>query len=420
MLFGLAVLLILAAALYVPGYFMESLVHNRNLQEPRRYAMLARARIDPSSNDWAYQQALLDRWWEDNAKELKLPDSKPRLILLRPTFGFESGGLGRLRWLRWSSGPLSRPIVKLVKCVQPPMSVRLIQGVYGRLPEEIRQRFNHAGRKTLSQIIQSGGVIRPVLDDFQKECIRQMRAKESLNEMSANPDSDHPNTYRFVLAVRESEVGSARRSLVGIIDVENTSRDTAVELLWTRVILVVAGVMAGFLAILVFYLISQKLILAPVRELKVLVERIAGGDLSARSDITTGDEYEELSDAFNDMLGELERARDELETINRSLDTRLGELAETNVALYESNRLKSEFLANVSHELRTPLTTIIGFADLLRDVAHTDGDVDTKRITRFAYNILTSGRLLLDIINDLLDLAKIEAGKIELHRVPFS
>ncbi|UCD30537.1 MAG: HAMP domain-containing histidine kinase, partial [Planctomycetota bacterium] len=189
---------------------------------------------------------------------------------------------------------------------------------------------------------------------------------------------------------------------------------------WTRISLILAGVLAGFLAILIFYLISQKLILAPVRELKDLVEEIAGGDLSARSAITTGDEFEELSDAFNNMLGELERSRTELETINRSLDTRLGELAETNVALYESNRLKSEFLANVSHELRTPLTTIIGFADLLRDIIHADGEVDKTRIARFAHNILTSGRMLLDIINDLLDLAKIEAGWIELHRAQFS
>jgi signal transduction histidine kinase len=88
--------------------------------------------------------------------------------------------------------------------------------------------------------------------------------------------------------------------------------------------------------------------------------------------------------------------------------------------LFESNRLKSEFLANVSHELRTPLTSIIGFADLLRDSAQGEGVLDKKRIARFAHNILTSGRLLLDIINDLLDLAKIEAGKIELHRSSFS
>ncbi|MBI4581566.1 MAG: HAMP domain-containing histidine kinase, partial [Planctomycetes bacterium] len=74
----------------------------------------------------------------------------------------------------------------------------------------------------------------------------------------------------------------------------------------------------------------------------------------------------------------------------------------------------------VSHELRTPLTSIIGFADLLRDAASSDSATDRTRLARYAHNILSSGRNLLDIINDLLDLAKIEAGRIELHRAMFS
>jgi two-component system sensor histidine kinase BarA len=87
-------------------------------------------------------------------------------------------------------------------------------------------------------------------------------------------------------------------------------------------------------------------------------------------------------------------------------------MAETNVALYEANRVKSEFLANVSHELRTPLTSIIGFAELLREGPQVEVD---ERTARYAENILISGRILLEIINDLLDLAKIEAGKVELN-----
>ncbi|MCZ6684292.1 MAG: HAMP domain-containing sensor histidine kinase, partial [Planctomycetota bacterium] len=93
------------------------------------------------------------------------------------------------------------------------------------------------------------------------------------------------------------------------------------------------------------------------------------------------------------------------------LDTRLGELAERNVALFESNKLKSQFLANVSHELRTPLTSIIGFAELLREAAIGEGG----RVMRYSENIMASGRMLLGMINDLLDLAKIEAGRLNLH-----
>jgi signal transduction histidine kinase len=173
------------------------------------------------------------------------------------------------------------------------------------------------------------------------------------------------------------------------------------------------------LAILVFYMVIQRLVLSPVHTLRRVAEKVTSGDIVVRSSIASGDEFEDLSEAMNDMLTHLKAAQEEQQKINRSLDIRLGELAETNVALYESNRIKNEFLANVTHELRTPLVSIIGFAELLRD-AWEGPQPDRKRLARYCENILTSGRNLLDIINDLLDVAKIEAGKLELHLVDFS
>jgi len=113
----------------------------------------------------------------------------------------------------------------------------------------------------------------------------------------------------------------------------------------------------------------------------------------------------------------LKQGADQLRSINKSLDLKLGQLAETNVALYESNRLKSEFLANVSHELRTPLNSILGFADLLRE---TVGGAPDSKSARYVSNICQSGKNLLDLINDLLDLAKIEAGRMEIRSEPLS
>jgi signal transduction histidine kinase len=115
------------------------------------------------------------------------------------------------------------------------------------------------------------------------------------------------------------------------------------------------------------------------------------------------------------MLVNLKKNADQLRAVNKGLDMKLGQLAESNVALYESNRLKSEFLANVSHELRTPLNSILGFADLLKDQVQTTADAKSGR---YLQNIVSSGNNLLDLINDLLDLAKIEAGRMEVRSEP--
>jgi signal transduction histidine kinase len=138
------------------------------------------------------------------------------------------------------------------------------------------------------------------------------------------------------------------------------------------------------------------------------------GDLSARSSLATGDEFEELAIAFNEMLNQMEKDRDKLHRLNESLDLKVEELASDNVGLFESGRLKNEFLANVSHELRTPLNSIIGFADLLQGMGPATETNDEKRV-RYINNILTSGRSLLDMINELLDMAKIEAGRMEVN-----
>jgi signal transduction histidine kinase len=86
------------------------------------------------------------------------------------------------------------------------------------------------------------------------------------------------------------------------------------------------------------------------------------------------------------------------------------ELARTNLALYESNRLKSDFLATMSHELRTPLNSVLGFSELLASNTQLP-----DKLRRWAGNIQSSGKQLLALINDLLDLAKIEAGKMEVN-----
>jgi len=197
--------------------------------------------------------------------------------------------------------------------------------------------------------------------------------------------------------------------LVGMIDMTLPGETAAGPLVWwTRGAFLVGAVLAGMLAFILFALISQRLILRPLRDLRDLADKVAEGDLTVRSAIETGDELQRLGESFNEMLQAITDQTDRLRDANRALDLKLNELAEANVMLFQANKVKSEFLANVSHELRTPLNSIIGFADLLIER-------DDERIRRYGQNISTAAKDLLRVINDLLDMAKIEAGKAEVR-----
>jgi signal transduction histidine kinase/CheY-like chemotaxis protein len=117
------------------------------------------------------------------------------------------------------------------------------------------------------------------------------------------------------------------------------------------------------------------------------------------------------------MRDESRRKVDELTRLTGELEERTCELAEANIRLREADRLKSQFLANVSHELRTPLNSIIGFSEILKTRLAPQLD---ERQARFLGYINQAGDQLLAIINDILDLSKVEAGQAELmlERLP--
>ncbi len=184
-------------------------------------------------------------------------------------------------------------------------------------------------------------------------------------------------------------------------------------------VLILGSLLVFCAALAFFWVILRRQVLAPLRHLCDLADRVGRGESDARSTLRTGDELEDFAQAFNSMLDHGQRAQRQLTAMNQALDLKVGELSEANVGLGESNRLKSEFLANVSHELRTPLNSIIGFADLLAEIASAEPNADPKRV-RYIQNIQRSGRSLLDMINELLDMAKIEAGRMEVAIAPAS
>lgn len=220
-------------------------------------------------------------------------------------------------------------------------------------------------------------------------------------------DEDDPDASRGPAASPDT---LARVLLIEIVDSEAQK-----QRMLNRIYLIAAGLTAGLLAIAAFWFIVTRLILSPLRVLRGYAEKVSQGDLNIRSDINTGDEFEQLSDMFNAMLDNVRGSQDRLKSANKSLDLKLGELAESNVALYEANKIKGEFLANVSHELRTPLNSIVGFAEVLQETFADSEDKQAEKRRRYTGNIILSSRRLLDLINDLLDLAKIEAGRVELR-----
>jgi PAS domain S-box-containing protein len=124
------------------------------------------------------------------------------------------------------------------------------------------------------------------------------------------------------------------------------------------------------------------------------------------------------------LAADLQQAHDRLESLVdkrtaelRGLEVQQHELGETNRRLDEVSRTKSDFLANMSHELRTPLNSVIGFSEVLQDQLF--GALNGKQ-QEYVQNILASGKHLLSLINDILDLSKVESGKMELDLTEFS
>jgi signal transduction histidine kinase len=157
------------------------------------------------------------------------------------------------------------------------------------------------------------------------------------------------------------------------------------------------GVAAGaiVLALLLGFVLSWSLI-GPIQRIDLRLAGIASGDFSGHVEVSNRDELGALGANVNRMNDELRRVYKELEATSRH---------------------KSEFLASMSHELRTPLNAIIGFSQVLRERMF--GEVNEKQ-EEYLEDILSSGNHLLSLINDVLDLSKVEAGQVELEVTPFS
>jgi len=140
---------------------------------------------------------------------------------------------------------------------------------------------------------------------------------------------------------------------------------------------------------------------ASLQRLKTGAQRFGSGDLTYRiKESLEAGEIRDLARTFNDMSGKLQAAIDDVQSAKADADA--------------ANNAKSMFLANVSHELRTPLNAIIGYSEMLQDEIGDPGEVDREQFRHDLGTIIFSGRQLLSLINDILDLSKIETGKMQV------
>jgi signal transduction histidine kinase/CheY-like chemotaxis protein len=172
-----------------------------------------------------------------------------------------------------------------------------------------------------------------------------------------------------------------------------------------------------------------------IRQVARGAEAIAAGDLDQRIEVPAHDETRALAEAFNRMAGSLaqtlgdlrrlneeledrvQRRTAELEQANQRLEDQNRALEQANRQIQEANRLKSEFLANMSHELRTPMNAIVGFSRIVHRKAR---ELLPPRQVENLDKVLQSAEILMGLINDILDLSKIEAGRLEIAPEPFS
>lgn len=164
------------------------------------------------------------------------------------------------------------------------------------------------------------------------------------------------------------------------------------------------------------YFFLNRFVIRPLSEMTSIISAMKSDDFTTKLPIVANNEFGILADAFNARSEKVYEYYQQVEDRNQQLIDANEKLFEARAEAERANTSKSQFLANMSHELRTPLNAIIGYSEMLLDEVNR---LDSSEIIPELLKILSSGKHLLELINDVLDISKIEAGKVELYLEEF-
>ena len=222
------------------------------------------------------------------------------------------------------------------------------------------------------------------------------------------------NASAETLGIEEHEITSNNR-VFGSIEI-GFSKTYINNQIRTTTLALVSG-LVGFLILtgLALFIFINRSVINPLAIFTKTVRQIDSRNLSKRVNIHTEDELGTLANSFNQMAESLGKSHTALKKAHNELEQRVKErtkeLAKTNTQLLEASNHKSQFLANMSHELRTPLNSIIGYTKLMLDGLEGEINDEQKKDLQTVYS---NGKHLLELINGVLDLSRIEAGKTVL------